>query len=123
MSDAFYTTIRDGTAASLLSQYGTPMSLRRETPGTYNPTTGQVAAGSTTDYVCYGVIDNYTLRDLQNSVIQTGDKRIYMTAGATIPEPKPGDTVVMGSTSWTVIDCVSLAPGGVAVLYTLQVRR
>jgi hypothetical protein len=52
-------------------------------------------------------------------MVRVGDKRVLT---AEIPEPTPGDQIIIGTTTYTVVTGRAVAPAGDAVLYDLQVR-
>jgi hypothetical protein len=67
----------------------------------------------------YAVVGEYKLGVIDGTMVKVGDKRL-MTAE--IPEPKAGDEVVVGSTTYTVVTARAVAPSGEPVIYELQVR-
>lgn len=119
---AFYEKMRDGSAKKLITKYGSAMTLRRVTSDTYNPSTGMTAAGTSTDYACRGLTQDYTMREIDGTNIRFGDKKVLVSASGLAILPISGDILVSGSNSYSVISVNALAPGEVAVLYTVQAR-
>ncbi len=108
------------TADRLLARFGQPGILRRPTAsGTaYNPT-----AGSPQDYACTLVVDAYSNRDVDGTRVRATDKKVLLATGALAIEPATADKLVIGGVEHTIERVEPLAPGGVTVMWTLQVRH
>lgn len=109
------------TALRLLTRFGRPVTVTRETPGAYDPATGTDAAGTSQTWTPSGVKLEYTQREIDGTNIKAGDQRVYMSAAAGL-DPQPGDAVTLGAEVWRVVKSSTLAPAGVAVLLDVQVR-
>lgn len=120
MSD-FYADMA-ATAAEMLAEFGMAVTVTRTTPGARDPDTGTLAAGTTQTWVPRGVKLDYAAREIDGTLIQAGDQRVYMSAISGL-KPKAGDTVTIGAEAWRVVVSRTLAPAGVAVLLDVQVRR
>jgi len=120
---AFYEDIRDDTASPLIEEYGQAMTLRRTTPGTFDPITGTAGAATLVDYSCSGITRNYKIKDIDGVKIQSKDKLITLTAPTTMPEPSEDDDLIIAGVTYAIQDCKPLAPGGVAVIYEVQGRK
>lgn len=113
-------------AHELLLEFGKTVVLRRVTPGVYDPATG-AASVTTADQPAIGALFDYDPRDsgkgfTPETLIQAGDKQCLLSpSGVTAPEP--GDFIVDGSDTWTVLNVKSVNPAGTPVLYELQLRR
>jgi hypothetical protein len=118
----FYERQRDGVAKKLIAKYGQAMTLRVITPGAYDPDTRLTADPVTTDYPIKGIAEEYKLSEVDGTVIQNGDKKILISASGLAVRPLPEHIVIMSGEVWQVINCTPLAPGGVAVTYSLQLR-
>lgn len=109
------------------------MTLRRTIPGTFDPVTGTAGAATVTDYDTYGLLQNidskaanqfYGTGALQGSLIQKDDEMVLLSAsGLAIAPSGETDNLIIGSDTFSVVSVVPLKPGGVSVMYTLQVRR
>lgn len=110
------------TALRILTRFGAPVTVGRETPGVYDPETGTNAAGSVQSWTPQGVKLDYAEREIDGTSIKAGDQRVYMSAAAGL-DPTAGDTVTLGAEVWRVVASRTLAPAGVAVLLDVQVRR
>ena len=100
------------TAKRLLTRFGQVVTIKRTTPGAYDPATGTVSGG-TVGYSCAGAVMNYASRDIDGTLVQRGDVRVLLAPDAAF-EPKP--------TELTVINAEATKPAGSPVLYEVQAR-
>lgn len=107
-------------AAATLAEDGQVVTLRRVTPGTYDPATGAVS-NTTSDVSRYGVVFDYSdgLSNMAGTIIQQGDKRLLMEAG-TIPDMN--DVVLVGGVQYGIAGIKEVNPAGTVVLYDIQLR-
>lgn len=118
---SFYTDLQ-ADAAGLLAEFGQQVMLRRQHAGSYDPATG-TASVETADYFGSAVLLDFSGYELANNAsIQTGDKRILLSA-VDLPQPMPGDLIYLDSVQWAVKASTSVAPAGTAVLYDAHVRQ
>ncbi|AZR93926.1 hypothetical protein BBB39_09195 [Bordetella trematum] len=119
------------TAQELLEEFGGPVTLRQIETGEYDPALGQ-APSTETDSVGVGVLFDYTaqaagIANLSGSVIETGDKQLYLApeqaAGGPMPAARPADLVLALGATWRVVSVKALAPTGAVLLYEIQLRR
>ena len=68
-----------------------------------------------------GVKLDYKNREIDGTVIQTGDARILLEA--TSEPPANGMTLTIAGIEWRVENWQPLEPADTVVMYTLQVRR
>lgn len=118
----FYEKMRDGSAKKLITKYGAAMTLRRTSGGTYNPNAGSISGATTTDYPCRGVIQEYRAGEIDGMSVLFGDKKILVSASGLAIVPESEDLLIIGSNTYSVINNSPLSPGGVDVIYTVQVR-
>lgn len=110
-----------------IKKAGMTMTLRRVTPGVFDPAIGAETGGTTTDYPCVGVISVPTMAGgntwENGTLIQAGD--IQVTLGAeTLPvEPVAGDVLVIGGVAYHVVTGLPVEPGGVALVYKVVGRK
>lgn len=113
-------------AHDLLLEFGKPVVLRRVMSGTYDPATG-TSAVTTADQPATGALFDYEPRDsgrgfTPETLIQAGDKQCLLSP-AGVSAPQPGDLIVDGSDTWTVLNVKSVNPAGTPVLYNLLLRK
>lgn len=109
------------TADRLIAKFGTSGTIRRTSPGAgpaYNP-----GSPATTDYACRVAVTDYSTYERQNTQIQSGDRRIYVSAQGLAISPIPSDQIVIGSETYRVVDVDTLRPADVAVYFECQARR
>ena len=117
---SFYTGLA-ATAHRLLTQFGGAAVLTRTVPGTYNPATGETGAPTTTTYNGTGARFDYAQRDIDGTLIRTGDQRVYLSV-QDMTMPQTGDTLTLGARTYQVVTARSIDPALTAVLYDVQVR-
>lgn len=115
------------TALRLLTKYGQTVTLRRITTGDYDPSTGS-ASQTTTDYTASAAKFDFDFRMsgmtfVPGTLIQSGDKQIFMSAHSLGITPAPGDQVIIGVDTWPVMGVKELKPADTAVLYEILGRK
>jgi hypothetical protein len=106
---------------------GQAVTITRQSAGAYDPATG-TAAITTTTQSGTGVELDYTIRELDSTLIQQGDKKLLLSplnaAGAALTKPEIDDTVTLADSSvWTIKNNRPLSPAGTVILFELQLRR
>jgi len=112
-----YTGITN-SATNLITRFGKSYTFTRTTNGGYNPATG-TAGVVTTDFTKYACVFNYTDQDRADGTILASDRRMLVESG----DYQVGDTVVLGSDVYQVINVSPIAPSGDVVAANLQVRK
>jgi len=99
------------------------ITLRKVSTGdrsTANPSQGRTI--TKTPYQARGILASYADRQIDGTIVKTGDRNVLIVAG-TLPdniEPKPQDEIVAETATWKVIN-VSRDPA--AATYSCQVRE
>lgn len=107
-------------ALELLTEFGEVVSFTREVKGAYDPDTLSIPTLSTITFSGYSVPVNYGAGEIDREIIQQSDIKLYVNAMSTIPEI--GDTVLLNSVSYRVLNVIKYRVSGSTVLYELQVR-
>lgn len=107
-------------AHDMIVEFGQTMTLKRLTPGAYDPATGTLTNTTTTE-TATGVELDYTSSEIDGTVILRGDRKLILSTTG-IGAPKVDDTVTIGTTVYTLKNVQPLSPGGTVVIYTCQVR-
>jgi hypothetical protein len=107
-------------ASKLMARFGGVATLRRVTPGVYNPTTGTVSE-TTSDTALRGVLEDVSLREV-NDLIQAGDKRLTIAAADTAAVPTTADRVIISSRSLQVIEVRTIEQDNEPITYELILR-
>jgi hypothetical protein len=103
-----------------MARFGGVATLRRVTPGVYNPTTGTVSE-STSDTALRGVLEDVSLREV-NDLIQAGDKRLTIAAADTAAVPTTADRVIISNRSLQIIEVRTIEQDNTAITYELILR-
>lgn len=112
------TQIGSATGPGLLA-----CTLHKRSAGTR--TGGQLSRGNNpteTDYAARGVVDDYSDREVNESLVQAGDRRILLL-GSTIDSgavPETGDAITIEGTKYEIVGPVKRDPA--AASYTCQGR-
>ena len=107
-------------ASKLMAKFGGEATIRRVTPGIYNPTTG-TASETTADTVVLGVLEDVNLREV-NDLIQAGDKRLLIAAADVASAPMTADEVLIGAVTHQVITVRTIEQDNTAITYELILR-
>ena len=124
---SFYTDLRS-TADTLLRDKGQAMTLTQIAAGAYDPDTG-TSTPTEAEHPVRGAVFDYSERTIAGSatadgtLIQAGDRKVLLSAQGLTVVPAPGWKLTIGAVVWQIVNVKTSDPGGVAVLYTLQVRR
>lgn len=109
------------SAHGVLRQFGAAATLSRMPSGTYDPATGAntVAAAVVTN--CTAVVLPIKDEWVSGQLVRTTQKRALIAAPS-VTEPKVGDVLAWQGSNMRIVDVKTLAPAGVAVLYTATVE-
>lgn len=107
-------------ASKLMAKFGGEATIRRVTPGVYNPTTG-ASSETTSDTALRGVLENVNLREV-NDLIQAGDKRLIIAAADIAAVPTTADRVIIATRSLQVIEVRTIEQDNTPITYELILR-
>ena len=107
-------------ASKLMAKFGGVATIRRVTLGAYNTTTG-TAAETTTDTAVRGVLEDVSLREV-NDLIQAGDKRLLIAAADTAAPPTMADRVIIAGRTLQVIQVRTIEQDNEPITYELMLR-
>lgn len=110
------------TADKLLDKFGKSITLTSVTEGSYDPTTGEMGAGTTTSTTHTAIIKDFKGIDFISGVVQAGDRKVMIAALGT-PTPQPADKVTIDSEVYQVMSVRYVWSGELPALYELQVRK
>jgi hypothetical protein len=115
-------------ARRILAAKGTTVTIRRIVAGTYDPTTGSVAGGSTLTQTTPAVILPASVnRDeafAQQAMVRSKRRRLLLgVPDPLVFDPMPGDEVQFEGRWWTIPGLSPLRPdGGTTILYEGEVE-
>ncbi len=104
----------------MIKKYGYTLSLVRPAGAGIDPKTGdRLADASPQIFTVTGIDQQYKQSEIDGTVIQTGDKKILLTAETA---PEQGDHLTDGVDRWNIITITPVKPAREVLLYSLQVR-
>lgn len=101
---------------------GASVTLRKAGTETYDPATGDLT-GSPTDYATKGLIENYSDFFIAQGIVQSGDRKVTIAAASLTVSPEQGDTLLIGTESFDVVEVKREYAGDTAVIHILQIRK
>lgn len=107
-----------------LARVGMAMTLSRasSSPATYDPATGAATAVLPKTYSVIGTHPYpYSLRETDGTQVLLSDMRVLLGATSGVV-PQPGDTLLVGTKTYRVMNVGTIGPAGIDILYDLQVR-
>ena len=107
-------------ASKLMAKFGGVATIRRVTPGVYNPTTG-TASETTADTAVRGVLEDVNVREV-NDLIQSGDKRLTVAAADVAAVPSTADRVLIGGITHQIIRVTTIEQDNTAITHELILR-
>ena len=107
-------------ASKLMAKFGGVATIRRVTPGVYNPTTG-TASETNTDTAVRGVLEDVNVREV-NDLIQSGDKRLTIAAADVAAVPSTADRVLIGGVTHQIIRVTTVEQDNTAITHELILR-
>ncbi|WP_045222144.1 hypothetical protein [Desulfonatronum thioautotrophicum] len=99
------------------------LTIRRETPGEFDPMLGIFTPGVIENFPCRGIIVDYSREwAASNHFIESGDQEAILDAATLETIPVVGDTLVSSDDIFTVMHIETVKPNAHAFIYKLQVR-
>jgi len=132
MADAFYTDLRDNTVKPLLVKLGFPMVIRSSREPVIDPDTGMITTAATTvDTTVNGIFRFYSQDEitkqlghgqdiLANDIQALIEANNLHTAGI---DPDTSMQLIAKGETYTVMRVTPTQPGGISLLYRLQIRK
>ena len=92
------------------------------TPGTFDPETLDYSGGTVdADVITYGIKKNYDIKQIDGTIIQSGDTRLLIPAYG-LAAVTTDNQIVIDSAALEVVSVKTVDPGNVALISELQVR-
>lgn len=113
------TTIRDTDLADLMSEWGTTGTLTQVTGEAFDPSTGGLSGGSTTNTTVTGIIRRPRRRFIDGTVVTDDRTRFTITASGLAVVPTAGDSLTVNSIKYTITEVETVGPDGTAIAYTV----
>jgi hypothetical protein len=114
-----YAHISD-VADRLIGKFGLTATLRRPAA----PSTWNAGVGTPIDYPIKAILQNYTDTERTNTLIEQGDRKIVFAANGLTVIPNTGDEIIIiDAAPWSIVNVMPVEPGGIPIVYTVQVRQ
>lgn len=104
-----------------IAEDGLLATLTRQASGNYDPTTG-AATVTTTTQTAYGIRTNWAKRDIDGTLIKSGDVKIILAASGLTNAPQVDDTITFDGTVYTIKGVYPVSPADVVIVYNLNAR-
>lgn len=116
----FYEDKRDGTVKNAMAKYGMAMTLVVPAEGTFDPDDGDFTPGTDKLYAVRGLNGNFK-KSRKQDMTQGKARFVYLSASGLAIEPTPNHKLRVSGVDYEILDVQPLTPGGVTVMYELQV--
>jgi hypothetical protein len=120
-------TLTANRMLTMVSRYGTSVTLTKPTYGAYDPATGTIGAGTSTNYTVKCYFADYNLTELANDSVVMGDRKALFpsvdTSGVVLPEPDEEDTITGQGDAVKIVGVRKIYSGDSLVCYICQVRE
>jgi len=127
MVDSFYTDLRDNTVLPLIKKFGFPMVLKSSREPTIDPDTGAItAAAADVTTTVDGLFRFYSQDEIDGKDILAEDVQALLeastlnTAGI---DPDSSMQLIANGVTYNVVRNTPTQPGGIPLLFRLQIRR
>jgi hypothetical protein len=110
------------TADRLLTKFGQSATLRQTSTTGGVPWDPGSGTTTTTDTTVTLAVTDYTVAEIDGTLIQAGDRRAYISAEGTVAAPALTDTLIVGGINYSVVAVKPLNPGGTVVMWEVQAR-
>lgn len=110
----------------LMDQFGTQVTLERETGGSYDTSTREVTGGSAGSQTVRGTLEKYKARYGQTADdghIESGDRKLTIPALDLDWVPEVGDQATLEGQEFEILDAHPVYSGDEVTLYELHLRR
>ena len=106
-------------AERLIAKFGQKASLRQivNSGPNYDP------VQTSEDFACLLVDLDHNQAHVGDTLIQRGDRMVYLSTKGLLITPTLADKVLIGGVEHAIVDLQPLSPGGTVVFWQLQVRR
>lgn len=104
----------------IIKKFGQTVTLSHSSYGEYDPELGTVA-NTISITVSKGVMFDYGEKEINGTTIIRGDKRLLISP-IEITEIVIGDTITVGTKSYTVTEVIETNPAGTNLLFEVSIR-
>jgi hypothetical protein len=123
-TNTFYNEMQT-VADDLLNEFGgtTKVTLKQKSSESFDVATQTntyvETAGNET---AWGIVNQYNVNEIDGTLIESNDLRLVLSAKDITSKPTTDNTVVWQGVSYRVMNVDNKSPGGVDIVYILQLR-
>lgn len=113
---------------TLLDELGYDLTLRRTTQGSYDPSTGQTGASSTTDVTVRAIMVDYEADEINGETVIRGDRKVIISAvdssgDALSIDPDVEDELIGEGADVSVVNVRRIKSRSSILAFECQVRK
>jgi hypothetical protein len=114
-----------GAAKSLITKFGQVIVLTRHARSTlgFDPIESEFYPTSLLSITGSSVNVSFSSKEIDGTNILRGDVKASAVFDSPSLVPAVGDVITDGDTAYNIMSVEALSPGGVDILYTLQLRK
>lgn len=113
------------TAKRLIDKYGRAVTYQRRSVNEIDPLKPWlgVTQRASQALAVFATFIEFEHREIDNEIIMRGDKRCLLAAADfSTFRPDPGDEILDGTVTWSILNVKTIQPGSLDVLYDVHVR-
>ena len=110
------------TARGLLDSLGETITFTRVVESAFDPTDGSVTNGTPVVYTAACAPTQYSKQEIDETLILSNDIRLIIEKPAS-ETPTQGDTCVVDSITYRLMDVTTIRAQGTNILYIAQLRK
>ena len=110
------------TSLEMISEYGSDITLKKKASTNYNVVTGENETVAGAEIPIKAHIKAYTSEQIVG-LINVGDINILVAYDEAVSYDISSDTIIIGSTSYNIINLEPLVVQSKVITYSLQVRK
>lgn len=112
------------SARRQITAAGVSVTLKRDRLDDYDPTQGTAELFGSTSFTGKAVRDQYNIKDVDGTLIRSGDVKLYLVWDDEDPNMQTGEQITTGDGEvWKVVKPNPVKPGPVVLLYEVQARK
>jgi hypothetical protein len=127
VADAFYADLRENTVVPLMEEFGFNMVVRSLRAPVIDPDTGlETSPATPLDTTVTGIFRFYSQDEINGVTVLANDVKCLIGGSefaAVGSEPDTSMQLIAKGSTYNIVRVTPTSPGGIAVLYRLQVRK
>ena len=123
MTEAFDYTRARATADRLLTRFGQSATLRQTSTTGGDPWDPSSGTTTTMDTTITAAVLEYANGEVDGTLIQASDRKVYVSAEGVAVNPAPADVLIIGFDVLSIVNVKPLSPAGTVVFWEVQARR